>query len=44
MKNEQPRLDDAVQRVVEAKYNKLQAKGKGLCAARFKISMRDKQP
>jgi hypothetical protein len=30
MKNEQPRLDDAVQRVVEAKYNKLQAKG--LCA------------
>lgn len=24
MKNEQPRLDDAVQRVVDAKYNKLQ--------------------
>lgn len=40
MKNEQPRLDDAVQPVVEAKYNKLQAKG--LCATRFEISMRDK--
>ena len=27
MKTEQPRLDDVVQRVVEAKYNKLQAMG-----------------
>lgn len=27
MKTEQPRLDDAVQRVVGAKYNKLQAMG-----------------
>lgn len=26
MKNEQPRLDDAVQRVVEAKYNELQVR------------------
>jgi hypothetical protein len=42
MKNEQPRLDDAVQRLVKAKYNKLQAKG--LCAIRLKISMQDKRP
>jgi hypothetical protein len=40
MKNEQPRLDEAVQLLVEAKDNKLQAKG--LRAARFEIRMQDK--
>ena len=38
--NEQPRLHEAIQRIVEAKDNKLQAKG--LRTARFEISMQDK--